>query len=337
MLLSLIVLQGCTPPTSDGTPPLPPTDKATDTLPIPPAPPTGATGTTGSTGVTGDTAPPLDCSVRPALPLSYTTLTGFGTAEDFDIDVNGNQGSIRGGDLVLEDGYGNATPTAIDVAGAPAGTRVLATGDWIVADSATGSLKLVDIKTGGNVRIGSGFTYPNGLEVDALNRAYVADQSQGVVRMVDVYSDPLLQYPVASGLNQPNGVVLSPDEQTLYVGSFGGGVVYAIDRITDTTWDTPRVIYDVGGYGGYDGINVDLCGTVYITEYIVGDIIRIDPTGKLAAERAANLPSYWIPNMRWGNDVGVFQSDVLYVSDRVQGRLFGLQIGIPGKPHVGLP
>jgi hypothetical protein len=83
-----------------------------------------------------------------------------------------------------------------------------------------------------------------------------------------------------------------------------------------------------GGGGGLDGLNVDACGYVYVTEYVAGIIWRIDPQG--VTEDAAHLPSSWIPNMHWGPGIGGFESNILYVADRDQGRLFGLELGVPG-------
>ncbi|MEZ4238302.1 MAG: SMP-30/gluconolactonase/LRE family protein [Myxococcota bacterium] len=132
--------------------------------------------------------------------------------------------------------------------------------------------------TGGREVIASGLQYPNGVEVDADNMVYVAENSGARVRQIDAYTGD--QWIVANGLVQPNGVILSPDGNTLYVGSFGGGLIYAIDRLGPTEWDVPRVLYDPPGPdGGFDGINVDACGNVYITEYTVGRVYRISPTG----------------------------------------------------------
>ncbi len=81
--------------------------------------------------------------------------------------------------------------------------------------------------------------------------------------------------------------------------------------------------------GGLDGINVDACGTVYVTEFVQGLVWRYDP-GAAEAIIAASLPSQWIPNMHWGV-AGQWDPMTLYVSDRDQGRIFGLPLGRPGK------
>ena len=75
-------------------------------------------------------------------------------------------------------------------------------------------------------------------------------------------------------------------------------------------------------------MGVDTCGNVYATEYTNGNVWRISPAGDI--ELLVELPSAWIPNVKWGRDLGGFSSQVMYVADRDQGRLFGVAVGVPG-------
>lgn len=327
-----VVLLGCSGRATDPPPPAPdwpttdtdtvPTDTDTD------PPQTTPTGDTGGFTITTT----WDCSLVPQLPRPYITLTGYSRAEDFDFDAEGFTGAVYGNDLVRKNQAGEGQLIAPNISPETAGTRILATGDWVVADHFRGQLVRVDTATGNKITIASNLDYPNGVEVDAENWVYVAEQNAGKVKMVHAYDET--QHVVARGLRNPNGVVLSPDEQVLYVGSFGGGSIYAIDRISQTEWAPERKLYQHQGWdNGYDGIAVDDCGNVYWTEYIVGKVWGIDPAGRKRV-LVAELPSQWIPNMRWGNDLGGWDDDMLYVSDREEGRLFGLHIGIPGKRHL---
>ena len=207
----------------------------------------------------------------------------------------------------------------------------------MIAVPAEGVVKRIEASTGAKTSILSGLSYPNGLEVDRDNNVYVADQTTQKILRVNAYDQSDYEV-IATGLSQPNGVILSPDETILYVGSFGGGKVYAIDRDPGGSgWLPHRTIFDSGGGDhGYDGINVDICGNVYFTEYIVGRVRRVTPDGS-QVDGVVDLPSSWIPNLRWGNGIGGWDVDVLYVSDRDQGRLFALDMGIPGKKHVLIP
>jgi sugar lactone lactonase YvrE len=82
------------------------------------------------------------------------------------------------------------------------------------------------------------------------------------------------------------------------------------------------------GPGGIDGMGVDICGNVYATEFTNGNVWRISPEGDI--ELLVQLPSAWIPNVKWGRDLGGFSSQVMYVADRDEGRLFGVSVGVPG-------
>jgi hypothetical protein len=307
--------------------------------PEPPSQPTDSTSTpdptavTGTTGATGDTGPELDCSILPAIPVTWQETNTFQTAEDFDIDGDGYLCTISSGNLACRDMYGDFKILAPNVASSTAGTRVLATGDWVVADVGGGGLKRVDVATGASTTVVSGLAYPNGVEVGRDGWVFVAENSGQKVRQIDPYTGE--QHLVAGGLNNPNGVILSPDEQTLYVGSFGGGMVYAIDRLGDTEWDEERILWESpGGDGGFDGINVDACGNVYITEFVAGRIIRVsDVPGESGV--VADVPAGWIPNMRWGHGIGGWETDTLYVT--YFSGIYGLQMGIEGKKHVLLP
>jgi sugar lactone lactonase YvrE len=83
-----------------------------------------------------------------------------------------------------------------------------------------------------------------------------------------------------------------------------------------------------GGPGGIDGLGVDACGYVYASEYVRGNVWRISPAGEI--ELLAHVPSGWIPNIKWGRDVGGFSKEVMYIADRDEGRLFGVSVGVPG-------
>jgi sugar lactone lactonase YvrE len=331
-LLAIALLVGCTGPATGpdtdttGPTPTPPTE---DTAPVVP------TADTAPPVPTADTAPPIDCSVPPSIPTPFITGQGFGTAEDFDITFDGLHVSAPNGNLITYDPSTGGTQLVSPNVGGTACTRMLPDGDFVYCDVGNNALVRVDAQTGAKAVLSSGFEYPNGGDVDPDGFVYVAEQSAGRVRRVDsATGDATI---IANGLNNPNGVIWGPGYQTLYVGSFGGGTVWAIDRLGPDTFDTPRVFFDGIGTGGLDGINVDICGNVYVTDFGPGIVYRILADGS-AIGVAANLPSTWIPNMRWGNGVNGWNPETLYVSDRTGGRMFGLQIGLPaGNPSFTAP
>ena len=333
-LLVFFALQGCEPQTQSALIPRP-TDTSTVTA-------TGVTTSTGTTTVVGtaDTGvepEPLDCSILPPMPATYQTLTGYSTAEDFDFNAAGYLIAVVSSNLSAKNQAGDVQIISPGVGNWTSGTRTLATGDYVVAVPGEGTIVLVDGVTGGQVPITGGLSYPNGVEVDSQNNVYYADQSTAILGRINAYDNTDYEI-ISTGMTGGNGVILSPDEQTIYVGSFTDGKIWAVDRDpSGVGWLDKRVIFESPSWdSGYDGINVDACGNVYWTEYITGKVRRVTPDGS-QVDLVANLPSSWIPNMRWGNDIDGWDSNLLYVSDRDQGRLFALDVGIPGKKHITVP
>ena len=333
--LIFFALQGCESQSQTALVPRPTTGTVTGT-----GTSTGSTTgvtTTLATGDTGIEPEEIDCSILPPMPANYQTLTGYSTAEDFDFNGAGYVVAVVSSNLSAKDQAGDIQIISPGVGNWTSGTRTLATGDYVVAVPGDGTLVLVDGVTGGQVVITGGLSYPNGVEVDSQNNVYYADQTTAVLGRINAYDNTDYEV-IATGVSGGNGVILSPDEQTIYVGSFTAGKIWAVDRDpSGVGWLDKRVIFESPGWdSGYDGINVDACGNVYWTEYISGKVRRITPDG-VQVDLVANLPSSWIPNMRWGNDIGGWDNGLLYVSDRDQGRLFALDVGIPGKKHLTNP
>ena len=123
LLAGLIYLGGCADQSDD----LSPVDTDTDVV----------IDETGSPD-TGETAAPApDPCLTPApLPLPYSTLKGFSSAEDFDFDGVGNLVSVDwSNNLFGEDLSGNTTIISPNVVSSAAGTRILPNGDWVVCDA----------------------------------------------------------------------------------------------------------------------------------------------------------------------------------------------------------
>jgi gluconolactonase len=111
-------------------------------------------------------------------------------------------------------------------------------------------------------------------------------------------------------LERPNGLVLSPDESTLYVANSGGTVTgwYAYD-LGPGGVSNKRVFFDVTGVqgeGGADGMKVDLAGNVYATG--PGGVWIIAPDG---THLGTIRPPEALTNVGWGDD-----GRTLYITGR---------------------
>jgi gluconolactonase len=116
---------------------------------------------------------------------------------------------------------------------------------------------------------------------------------------------------------QPNGVALSPDQKTLYVGSSGNQIFkYTVNPDGSlgekTRFATP---------GASDGLGVDCAGNVYVT---AGKVQVFAPTGtKLGEINVGEGPS----NVAFGGT----DHQTLYITART--RLYAIELNVPGLPY----
>lgn len=279
------------------------------------------------------TGEPIDCDAVPAGPLPYVVIDGPRASEDLAFDHLGN---------LIGAEQGNLFQSPIDAApqlwipgvsgGFVAGLRATSDGVFVLADVNSGSLVRVNADASYEVVLG-GFEYPNGMDVDLNGWVYVAEQSGSRVRRIDAQTGDFTV--VAEGLQAPNGVSFSPDYQTLYVGSFGGGTVTAVHLNPDMTTDSVELFRANIGGGALDGMAVDACGNVYVCEYIAAIVWRISPDGA-SIEQLVQLgaETSWIPNLQFGSGYGGWESDHLYVLDISGDRVFDIDVGVPDKPRA---
>jgi len=281
---------------------------------------------------------PFDCNAIPPGEQTWQAAGEYGQAEDFDLDMDGYVGVAYNGNLMRKNQAGDVDVISPGVGGLTSGTRVLSTGDWIINDQNSGTVTLIDHITGSQQVISAAFTWPNGIEVDDNDHLFISDFSAGRIVRMDPYN-PNDNEILATGLNQANGIALSPDEQTLYCMESWTANIIALDKGPNGQWSAPRILHHDPN-GNYQGMNVDYCGNVYWTNVLTGlgdtsniERIRADGTN---FEVVAVLPSWYVPNIRFGHGVGGFDIYKLYASDRDAGRLFEINLGVPGRGHVGV-
>jgi enterochelin esterase family protein len=126
---------------------------------------------------------------------------------------------------------------------------------------------------------------PNDLVVSKAGWIYFTDTGAGQVVMCPTQTQKLPRPRVAAGgINQPNGIGLSPDGRFLYVSEYGGtnawsfmvspdGTLSAGERYLELRAQVNRA--DSGG----DGMTVDQEGRPFITSHV--GIQMFDATGRL--------------------------------------------------------
>ncbi len=469
---------------------------------------------TGDSITTEDTGDPWinECTEPAPLPVEATVLSGFPQAEDFALDARGYLVAIDwSGNMIGTNQMGDQRVILPNAGEWTSGMHQLPDGAFVYSDAATGTLMRV-VEGQGAEALVSGMSYPNGIEVDLEGFVYVSEHDAGRIRRIDPETG---DYEIiADGLFNPNGLQFSTDYATLYVNSFGGGMLHAVERESEQVWAEPQLLgyvpsidptsvptpcvdaqegdsciqvfgglgvcteatdgelacetsldetacaglaegdpcetdfggelvesvcvmddaisealfcprteagrveacvdktvyancrvdgawgycenswegplicsldtdynimgdacdglaegdacealypaspwegvcdydnhwglgmicapwYGWGEKGGLDGMAVDACDKVYVTEYIAGIVYRFDPAAaEPAFEVVYETGSSWIPNMHWGNGIGGWEENVLYVLERDRGHVYGLQVDVLGVVEAYLP
>lgn len=196
-----------------------------------------------------------------------------------------------------------------------------AEGRFIVAEGAnTGGNRRVTItEPDGSVRVlaegweGKRFNSPNDVAVDSKGRVYVTDPRyvgdepreldfEGVFRIDPDGRVSLLETPA----KKPNGILVSPDEKTLYVADNGpdGRTLLALDLSDRGEVSRPRVLHDFGKSGGIDGMTATTDGR--IVAGVPSGVLVFSPDGQILAE----IP---VPNAVGNLEFGGDDDQTLYI------------------------
>lgn len=190
------------------------------------------------------------------------------------------------------------------------------------ADGGTRSVRRWDLKTGKSETIvdrfeGKRFNSPNDLCLDAKGRIYFTDPRYGGAEPREQPSEAVYRIEndgtvtlITREVEKPNGVCLSPDQRTLYVGDHNSGQnrlspndpepirgamkVYAFPLDAQGLVSGPRkTLVDFGKENGCDGMRVDSQGNLYITARSLArpGILIVDPNGKALAFIATGPPN----------------------------------------------
>ncbi len=161
---------------------------------------------------------------------------------------------------------------------------------------------------------------PNDLVVDNQRGIYYTLTGQKQVMYVPEGGKPTV---AIDGIESPNGIILSPDEQTLYVASYGPKKIWAYDVKTPGSPTNGRILasMDDGPEKGADGMTVDRAGNVYCAGPTA--IWVWSPGGKLLTK--IETPTKPI-NCTFGG------SDMMTLYITAVGGLYSQQMNITGRP-----
>jgi gluconolactonase len=122
----------------------------------------------------------------------------------------------------------------------------------------------------------------------------------------------------------PNGIILSPDEQTLYVGGAKLSA-YALDADGSPG---PRRAFpsEQSQLSGTDGLGVDCAGNLYVTLYAQGVVKVLTPSGD---ELGTIQVGAGVTNVAFGGVDG----KTLYITRMTPPSLYAVPSRIPGLPY----
>lgn len=273
-------------------------------------------------------------------------LAGRGVTETLSAGFQFTEGPLwRGDHLLFTDIDGNAIqrhdpPSGFQIHRTPSGrANGLATatdGALLSAEHEGRRIAREDPDTGVVTEVagtwnGLRFSSPNDLAVRSDGTIYFTDPDYGLAVPGDreigfngLYRIPpaapvVVEWQGAIGVNQPNGVVLSPDEQTLYLTDTHQGQLIAFDVAVDGSLSNARLLRS--GLTIPDGMCVDVHGNVWIATWAPSlEVVTADgtPWGSVALPQSGTNCAFGGPT-----------HNTLYFTAGTG--LYSFEVAIPGR------
>ena len=174
------------------------------------------------------------------------------------------------------------------------------------------------------------FNQPNDLTISQDGTIYASDphwkRRDGQVWRIDRGPDGLgvgTAMSSARKLTTTNGIDLSPDGKTLYVGESETREIWA-HRIDGTKLVAPRLVTKFNDFS-IDGLRVDVTGRIFVTRILKGTIAVLSPDGKI--EREIRLNAKEPTNLAFGGRDG----KTVFVTQRQGGFIETFRTDRPGR------
>ncbi|SHG62117.1 Sugar lactone lactonase YvrE [Massilia sp. CF038] len=166
---------------------------------------------------------------------------------------------------------------------------------------------------------------PNDLAITADGVLYASDpdwkNNGGQVWRIDTAGKARV---VATGMGTANGIEVSPDGRTLYVGESVQRIIWAFAIDSDGSLSGKRVFARFADFG-LDGMRTDVDGNLYVTRHGKGTVVKLSPKGRVLREIA--LPGSKPSNLAFGGPDG----RTVYVTEMEKGQLLQFRADRPGN------
>jgi signal peptidase len=174
------------------------------------------------------------------------------------------------------------------------------------------------------------FNQPNDMAVAADGTLYASDphwrRRDGQVWRIARGADGNGEGTVMTSprrMGTANGIDLSPDGRTLYVGESETREIWAY-RIDGTRLASPRLVKRFDDFS-MDGLRTDIDGRLYVTRILKGTIVVLTPDGRL--EREIPLRAAEPTNLAFGGTDG----RTVFVTQRKGGFIETFKVERPGR------
>lgn len=317
---------------------------------------TGDDGTTGGGDSPDEVCPPAPYPASPfsgetmvtATPIAGSAIADFGGMGVLESPESRYEGPVWLGDSLIFSHFqrsGSPPPSQLirytppgdfELAnpGVDTGTNGLALrsdGALVGASHAARGLVLIDAATGtveetlvGDYE-GTPFNSPNDLTLRSDGNIYFTDPDYQAVQPTDLPTaayrvDPQGTVTQFLQINEPNGIALSPDEMTLYVGHPGG--LLRFNLAADGSVMGEGTAFGPPAVNNVDGLAIDCAGNIYVSIHSEGRIQVLAPDGTQlgtiggmsevtnAAFGGPNRTTLYITAGNPGTDPGLYSVDL---------------------------
>jgi gluconolactonase len=302
-------------------------------------------GTTGAVAAAGCAGDPLPSTTVAAAPVRtgfnftegpvWVAGSGYLLFSDMQ-DASGAQG-VQASSIwrfTPPDTFDEFIPDAGSngLAVTPDGSRIIAA----THDQRTVSTYALPDRTRGVLAAdyqGHHFNSPNDVTIAADGTVYFTDPNFQRGNRADELGGVTGVYRVRDGvvdlidgtLNQPNGIALSPDGTTLYVGGLGDNEIFAYPVGADGSIGARR---SFAALTSPDGVGIDCAGNLYWASYNEGRVHVIAPDGTEIGVITAGLNT---TNVAFGGPDG----QTLFITSGTTGNfgIYSVHLNLAGHPY----